>query len=132
MRKEKPTAEEIVEKAKRIRLHEKGTAYGKKDGKGAKFTPADTSHIKTLDEFEEGQVIGVLENEFEGDETGLPVGKHNMYLANVGGDWHVYAESGGSIVAEAVRVDVEYHKVGDRKSTKPTFNPHGWCFCVCV
>ena len=47
---------------------------------------------------EDGQVIGVLETEAQGDETSLPPGKCNLFLAKEGNDCHTYAESGGRIV----------------------------------
>jgi hypothetical protein len=42
----------------------------------------------------------------------------------------VYAESGGRIVAEAVRVKVE--KTDKPASTKPEFRAEGWCFCMAI
>ena len=132
MRQEKPSGREIAEKAKGMRLLKGEAVKGNKNGKIITFTPADTSHIKSLDDFEEGQIVGVIENEHTGDETDLPPGKHNLFLTNIDGNWNIYAESGGNIVAEAVRVEVDYYKIGDRKPTKVTFNPNGWCFCWCL
>ena len=76
-------------------------------------------------ELEGGQIIGMLETEAPGDETGLPPGKYNVFAAKVGNDWHVYAESGGKIVVEAVHVRVE--KSNDRTPKKPEFHAEGWC-----
>ncbi len=132
MRKQKPTGPEIAEKAKGIRLLKSKTAHGTKDGKSIRYVPANLGHVSALEELEEGQVIGVLENDLEGDETGLPVGEHNMFLTKVDGEWHVYAESGGNVVAEALRVDVNHYKLEERKPTTPAFNPNGWCWCVCL
>ena len=133
MRKEKPTGKEIAEKAQKIKLDKEKFVHGKKDGKGIKFTGTELPPLNSTEELEEGQVIGVLENEVEGDETGLPPGKYNLFLANVGGNWKVYAESGGEIKKEAARVKVEYHQWGKHKKEKPRFEPEGWClFNVCL
>ena len=133
MRKEKPTGKEIAEKAKKIKLDKEKFVHGKKNGKSVKFTGAELPTLNSEEELEEGQVIGVLENELEGDETGLPPGKYNLFLANVEGNWKVYAESGGEIKKEAARVKVEYHQWGKQKKEMPRFEPEGWClFNVCL
>lgn len=128
---QEPVGREIAEKARGIRLDEKRSVHGKKGGKKAKFTAADLTHVKTLDDMEEGQVIGVLDTELEGDETRLPSGKYNVFVAKVNGDWHGYAESGGRVVAKAARATVTRHRVGERK-TAGSFSPRGWCFRICV
>ncbi len=133
MRKQKPEGEEIAQKAKKIKLDKNKFVHGKKKGKSVKFTGTEFPPLSSLEELEEGQVIGVLENEVEGDETDLPVGKHNLFLCNVNGNWKVYAESNGKITAEAARVKVERHYWGERKVEKPGFNPEGFClinFCI--
>lgn len=132
MRTTKPSGREVAEKARGVRLDKNRSFSGVKNGKNVKFTPANIDHIKTLEEFEEGQVVGVLENDLEGDESNLPVGKYNVFLANVNGEWHAYAESGGNVAAEAARVEVSQYKIGEGKSTRSTFNPNGWCCCWCL
>ncbi|MCK4239580.1 MAG: hypothetical protein KAX33_10685, partial [Candidatus Lokiarchaeota archaeon] len=104
MRKEKPTGREIAERSKAIKLDKDRFVDAEKKGKKIKFTPTKLPPLKSLDELEEGQVIGVLENELEGDETDLTAGKHNIFIANVNGEWHGFAETGGKITAEAARV----------------------------
>lgn len=133
MRKEKPKGEEIAEKARKIKLDKEKSVQGQKQGKNVKFTQTELPPPTSMEELEEGQIIGVLENEIEGDETDLPVGKHNLFLCNVNGNWKVYAESNGKVTAEAARVKVERHYWGERKVKKPDFNPEGFCifnFCI--
>jgi len=133
MRKEKPKGEEIAQKAKNIKLDKEKSVQGKKHGKNVKFTQSELPPLNSMEELEEGQIIGVVENEIEGNETGLPIGKHNLFLCNVNGNWKVYAESGGKITAEAVRVKVERHHWGECKAEKPNFNPEGWCLInICL
>jgi len=131
MRKEKPSGREIADMAKKTRTRT-DVVLGKKDGKNVKFTPAELEHLKDLDEFEDGQVIGILENELEGDETNLPQGKHNVFLSKVDGNWKAYAEAGGEISTEAARVEVSYHRLDERRSSQGKFHPEGWCFTICL
>ncbi|PYT71893.1 MAG: hypothetical protein DMG39_11685 [Acidobacteria bacterium] len=124
-RKDKPTGEEIANKAKAAKFDSANSTAGEKIGKKVKLTPAKLDHVKSEAELEGGQIIGMLETEAPGDETGLPPGKYNVFAAKVGNDWHVYAESGGKIVVEAVHVRVE--KSNDRTPKKPEFHAEGWC-----
>ena len=133
MMKKKPTGQEIAEKSRGIRLNNDRAILGKKNGKKVKFTPS-THQFKSLEELENGVAVGELENELEGDETGLPPGKHNIFVAKVDGEWRGYAESKGKIVAEAARVSVERRPGEDIKiADASTFNPDGWCwgYCLC-
>ena len=131
MRKVKPNGREIADMAKKTRSRT-DVVLGKKDGKNVKFTPAEMKHIKDLDEFEDGQVIGILENELEGDETNLPQGKHNVFLGKVDGNWKAYAEAGGEISTEAARVEVSYHRPDEQKPSQGEFHSSGWCFSFCL
>lgn len=126
-----PSGREIAEKAKGVTLLPDRVIHGKKDGKNVKFTSADLRHLKSPEEVESGQVIGVLETEIEGDESGLPPGKYNLYLKKVEGVWKVYAESGGKVVGQAARVEV---KTQGKPSEEvlPRFEPEGWCICLCL
>ncbi|GAG56185.1 unnamed protein product [marine sediment metagenome] len=78
------------------------------------------------------KIIDLLENELEGDETKLPPGKHNIFVAKINGEWQGYAESDGEIKAEAVRVSFKRHYFGDQKAEKPKFHPEGWCVTICI
>jgi hypothetical protein len=88
-------------------------------GKPFKFTPAraNTSALPSI-----GAIVGVLENGAVGDETGLPPGRYNIFVKQINGQWKGYAESGGKIVREAIRV-IEGGPEGER----PTFIEKGWC-----
>jgi hypothetical protein len=126
-----PSGREIAEKAKGVKLMPERIIQGKKDGKNVKFTSTDLRHFKSPEEVESGQVIGVLETEIEGDESGLPPGKYNLYLKKVGGAWKVYAESGGKVVGQAARVEVKPHGKASGE-VLPRFEPEGWCICFCL
>ena len=127
-----PSARQIAEKAKSVRLLENRAVRGKKDGKSAVFIPADTRKLAREEDYAGGQVLGVLETELEGDETGLPPGRHNLYLCRVGKEWCVFAESEGKITGQALRVEMTKHKIGEHPGKKATFNPEGWCICHCL
>jgi hypothetical protein len=132
MRKTAPTGKEISEAAKSIRLDNNKTVEGTKNGKKVKFTGVTLPAINSLEEFENGHVIGILENELEGDETKLPPGRHNVHLSCIEGIWRAFAESGGEIRAEAIRVTVEKHHMWEKKGEKPVFKGDGWCIWVCL
>lgn len=118
---------------KRLVLDEDRAIHGEKKGKKVKFVPARIPQLNSEEELEEGQIIGVLENELEGEETKLPMGKHNIFVAKVNGEWKGYAESNGEIVAEAARVKIEHHQWGKHKTGKPEFKEEGWCLVnVCL
>ncbi len=132
MRKEKPTGKEIAEKSKKIKLKKEEAIEFEKKGKKIKFTPAEIPPLNSIEELEDGLIIGALENELEGDETKLPPGKHNIFVAKINGEWQGYAESDGEIKAEAVRVSFKRHYFGDQKAEKPKFHPEGWCVTICI
>jgi len=124
-RKDKPSGPEIALKARTAVLDSENSTTGEKNGKKIKLIPANLPQGKSEAELEDGQVIGVLETEAQGDETSLPPGKYNLFLAKEGNDWHTYAESGGRIVAEAARVKVEKQPQGTRR--RPEIRAQGWC-----
>jgi len=119
--------QEIAQKAKAAKLDRDRTTTAEFKGKKIAFTPADLSHVKQDSDAEAGQVIGVLETEAAGDETGLPPGKYNVFAAKVGDQWRAYAEAGGEIVKEAVNVRMERSKERPT-SLKPEFREKGWCY----
>jgi hypothetical protein len=122
-----PTGKEISEKAKAARLDTGNKGEGEKGGKKSTLTPAHLGHLKSADDLEEGQFIGVLETEIPGDRAGLPPGKYNLFIAKVGGDWQVYAESGGEVVAEAASV---VERPDTPKGMKPQFSEGSFCWWV--
>jgi hypothetical protein len=126
-RKEKPSGQEIAQKAKSAKLVQEKAVTGQKKGKKIKITPADQSNLKEED-VENGVVVAQMEGDLAGDETNLPAGKHNVFLCKVNGEWKAYAESGGQIVAEAKSVKMQ--KV-ERRNANPQapsveFKEEGW------
>jgi hypothetical protein len=133
MRNDAPTGKEIAEKAARIKLDGRKNIQGERNGKAVRFRGADLSHVKSLDELEAGQVIGVLDTQLSGDESTLPPGTHNLFVSRVSGTWRIYAESGGEIVAEAARVSVAEHTPSSREPLRPRYGPEGWCLLdICL
>jgi hypothetical protein len=128
-RKAAPAGQEIVQKAKTAKLERARATTVEFKRKKIAFTPANLDQVKSQGELEAGQVIGLLETEAVGDETGLPPGNYNVFAAKVGDQWHAYAEAGGVVVKEAVRVRMERATKGPA-DLKPEFRAEGWCI-VC-
>lgn len=97
------------------------------EGKKITFTPARVT--ESLDEAAQGYVLGVLETEIEGGETGLPVGRYTIFAKSVGGEWEAFAEVDGSVVKQALQVTAADAQEGDKPS-KPKFEASegGWCW----
>jgi hypothetical protein len=97
------------------------------DGKRITFTPARVTD--NLDEAAQGHVLGVLETEVEGGETGLPPGRYTIFAKSVGGEWEAFAEVDGSVAKQALSVTATGAKEGD-KPGKPKFEASegGWCW----
>jgi hypothetical protein len=94
-------------------------------GKSFRFTPAKLPSTSAKPSEATG-FAGVLENGAAGDETGLPPGRYNIFVANVAGQWKGYAESGGRVVREAIRVTEGNLSPG----SKPQFVEKGWCVII--
>jgi hypothetical protein len=120
-----PTGKEVRDKANAAKLDSGKAASGRKDGKTSKLTPARLDHVKRIEDLEDGQFIGVVDTEIEGDKSGLPPGKYNMFIAKVGGDWQVYAEADGDIVAQAARV---VERPDTDPDMKPEFREGSFCW----
>ena len=118
----KPTGAEIALEARTARLDRANAGKGEFQGKPITFTPAI---LPPRADLAGGQIIGVLENEVEGDETGLPPGKYNVFAARLADGWHVYAESGAEVVREALRVEL-VRRPGQPAEKKPRIRPKGW------
>jgi uncharacterized protein YjdB len=119
---DKPTGAEIALKARTARLDRVNVGKGEFQGKPITFTPALLPPRANL---VGGQIIGILENEVAGDETGLPPGKYNVYAVRLEDGWHVYAESGGEIAREALRVEL-VRRPGQPAEKLPRIRPKGW------
>ncbi|MCI0433091.1 MAG: hypothetical protein L0271_05495 [Gemmatimonadetes bacterium] len=117
-----PTGADIAAAARAASLDQANAATATLFGKPFRFTPASAQPAASA---EAGVFLGVLENGAAGDETGLPPGKYNVYVAQVAGQWRGYAESGGQIVRQAIRVTATPSNAG--ASAKPTFSEKGWC-----
>lgn len=113
-RKEKPTGEEMAKKAKKAKLEPKRALHAKRYGKRLKFTPANLDHIRKMSELDDGVILGELETELEKEETGIPPGKHSLFLAGLENGWQIYAESDGEIVGKAAQVRLELYPQGSR------------------
>ena len=119
-RKAAPTGADIAAAARGAALDAANTGNATLFGKPFKFTPAKADKD---DPIEAGAFVGVLENGAAGDETGLPAGKYNIFVAKVNGQWKGYAETGGQIVREAIRV----RTTAAGGSAKAGFEEKGWC-----
>ena len=122
IRKLPPTGNEIAGAARNGVLDHTNTATATVLGKPFKFTPVQLPQNGSKPTGGIG-FAGVLENGAEGDETGLPPGRYNIFVTNVEGQWKGYAESGGRIVREAIRVSDGTLPRG----AKPQFMEKGWC-----
>jgi hypothetical protein len=128
-----PTGAEIAAKARAVRLDRANAGVGEFQGKRMSFTPALLPQFKSIDDLKAGQVVGLLENGAVGDETGLPPGRYNLFVAEVDGQWRAYAEAGGQIVGEAIRTTIQTDEGAGRPADqasrgKPQFIVQGWCW----
>jgi hypothetical protein len=97
-------------------------------GKPFKFTPAQIPAKTDKPGDGKGSFLGVLENGAIGDETGLPAGKYNLYVADVNGQLKGYAEANGQIVKEAIRATSTPASEGAKG--RPQFIEKGWSIRV--
>jgi hypothetical protein len=96
-----PEAKEIAQRFQQVAVQQEETVTATIKGKEIKVTP-----VVDKTPTSRGTAIAILETQLPGDETNLRPGKYNVYLVNVGGKLHAYAESGGK-VTEAASVTVE-------------------------
>src|SRR5438874_5392682 len=82
-RKDKPSGPEIAQKARTAVLDSENSTTGEKNGKKIKLIPANLPQGKSEAELEDGQVIGVLETEAQGDETSLPPGRSEEHTSEL-------------------------------------------------
>jgi len=121
-----PAGAYIADRFKDARLDEKRAVTQEHQGKKITFTPARVT--EDLDEAAQGHILGVLETEIEGGETGLPAGRYTIFAKSVGGEWEAFAEADGFVVKQALQVTAV--EAQDDKAGKPRFEASegGWCW----
>ncbi|HVQ41213.1 MAG TPA: hypothetical protein VMS54_03365 [Vicinamibacterales bacterium] len=119
-----PNGAEIAAAARAGRLDTGNAATATMFGKPFKFTPAQVPAKADKPGDGNGDFLGVLENGAAGDETGLPAGKYNLYVATVNGQLKGYAEANGQIVKEAIRASSTPAPEGAKG--RPQFIDKGW------
>ena len=119
-----PNGSEIATAARATRLDTGSAATATMFGKPFKFTPAQLQSKADKPDDGKGDFLGVLENGAVGDETGLPPGKYNLFIANVNGQFKGYAEANGQIVKEAIRASSTPATEGVKG--RPQFIEKGW------
>ena len=125
-----PNGAEIAAAARAGGLDTGNTATATMFGKPFKFTPAQIPARTDKPGDGKGDFLGVLENGAAGDETGLPAGKYNLYVADVNGQLKGYAEANGQIVKEAIRASSTPAPEGAKG--RPQFIEKGWSVRVYV
>jgi hypothetical protein len=122
-----PAGPYIADRLKDARLDDDRTVTQEHQGKKITFTPARVT--KSLDDAAQGHVLGILETEVEGGETGLLPGRYTIFAKSVGGEWEAFAEIDGSVVKQALQVTAADAQDGD-KAGEPKFevSETGWCW----
>ena len=118
-----PSGAEIAQKARGARLDESNRLVAQFQGQQIVYTPAAEKSLTSLDELRAGRFLGVLDTKATGDESGLPPGTYNVFVAEVDGKWRAFAEANGEIVKEAARVRLVQ---AERENRKPGFGEKGW------
>ena len=119
----RPSGNEIADEAGKANL-QKDRAVEKRYGRGSdvvRFVPA---HIggKTMEDYARGAVVGLLDIDRKGAETGLPAGKYHVYVKQIKGSWDAFYEKDGHIVKDAVGVHFD-----DKGHPEPKFKDNGDC-----
>jgi hypothetical protein len=122
-----PAGTYIAARLKDAPLDEGKAVTQEHEGKKITFIPARATDDP--DEAAQGHVIGVLETEIDGGETGLPAGRYTIFAKSVGGEWEAFAEVDGSVAKQALSVTAADADEGG-KLRKPTFGTSegGWCW----
>lgn len=125
---EVPTGKDILAAAKAAKYVKARRATAKNAGKSCSFTPAEIV-VHAPQAVGAGVILGRIDTKLPGDETDLPAGEFDIYLANINGTWRAYAETRGKTVTEAKHVTVQtVQRRATRATPKPLFHPHGWCW----
>lgn len=123
-----PAGTYIAARLRAAELDEGRAVNAEHEDKKIKFTPARATDDP--DEAAQGHVVGVLETEIDGGETGLPAGRYTVFAKNVGGEWEAFAEVDGAVVKQALRVTATDVDDDVSKTMKPKFEASegGWCW----
>jgi hypothetical protein len=121
-----PAGTYIAARLKDADLDEGRAVTAEHEGKKITFTPARVT--ESLDDAAQGHVLGILETDIEGGETGLPAGRYTIFAKSVGGEWEAFAELDGSVAKQALQVTAADAQGG--KPGKPKFEASegGWCW----
>lgn len=95
--------------------------YPVKNDKNTKFTRANLNHVNSPKDFEDGQVIGLL-------ETGTPSDKQYVYVWNENGRWNGVAASANGTVNRTISVHVIGNvmpNIGNRSDKSPVKRRRG-------
>jgi hypothetical protein len=115
-----PSGTEIAAAARATKLDSTNVGTATMFSKPFTFTPSEDG----AGNLEQGVFLGVLENGGAGDETGLPPGRYNLFVASVAGRWRAYAEAKGQVVREAAKTTVT--STGRGGQVRPRFLEKGW------
>lgn len=124
-----PPGSYIAERLKDAELDDDRAVTQEHEGRRITFTPARVT--ESLDEAAQGHVLGVLETEADGGETGLPRGRYTIFAKSVGGEWEAFAEVDGVVVKQAIQVTADNADEPDgKRAGKPQFSTSegGWCW----
>lgn len=121
-----PAGSYIAARLKDADLDEGRAVSHEYQGKTITFIPARVT--KNLDDAAHGHVLGILETEVDGGETGLPAGRYTIFAKSVGGEWEAFAEVNGSVAKQALQVIAAQSE--ESKAGKPKFETSegGWCW----
>ena len=119
----RPSGGDIADEAAKAKF-EKGKSIEKKlkNGDVIRFVPADRGKNDTVGDFAKGAIVGLLDIDRKGEQTGLPPGKYHVYVKQVKSDWMSFYEKDGHIVKDAVGV-----KYLDPGSPEPKFKDDAEC-----
>jgi hypothetical protein len=122
-----PPASYVAARLLAAEIDEGRAVTHEQDEKKITFTPARPTDDQ--DEAAQGYILGILETDLDGGETGLPAGRYTIFAKNVGGEWEAFAEADRAIAKQALRVtadDAESEK--DRKPRFSVTEEGGWCW----
>lgn len=115
MRSKPPTAEEIARQAKQARLLPKRAATLEHESVAFEVIPTKVTGKRSMEDLEDGQVVGVVRRQRAGEQVGGRLEEHNVFLAKVDGAWKVYAQSGDEVTEQEGEAKLDFHYWGKEK-----------------